>query len=951
MLDDPNFTQPPVPPPPDGGTLGIGIEEEMERSYLDYAMSVIVSRALPDVRDGLKPVHRRILYGMKESGYDAGKPYRKSARIVGTVMGKYHPHGDSAIYDAMVRMAQDFSMRLTLVDGQGNYGSMDGDAPAAMRYTEARLALSAEALLEDIDSNTVDFIANYDDSEQEPAVLPARFPNLLVNGAGGIAVGMATNIPPHNLGETIAAAIALIDNPDLDQASLNEIVPGPDFPTGGIIQGRLGIQQAQASGRGSVVIRAAIEVETFAKDRQALVVSEIPYQVNKSKMIERIADLVRDKTIEGISDLRDESDRDGVRVVIELKRGVEPDVLKAQLFRHTPLQSSFGVNMLALDHGQPRIFSLKDALLAFNDFREEVVRRRTEFLLAKARNRAHVLAGLLVAIQNLDPVIELIRKARDPLEARTRLMAVDWPAGEVAPFIALIDDPAHQINDDQTYRLSEAQARAILDLRLQRLTGLELDKLQEETRELAERIKGYLEIITDRSVRVALIKEELQAVSDRFATPRRTRIEESGADHDIEDLIQREDMVVTATMGGYIKRVPLSTYRAQRRGGKGRTGMATKDDDFVARIFVANTHTPVLFFSSTGMVYRLKVYRLPIGQPQSKGKALINLLPLSAGETITTIMPMPDVSDVQSAENADQSCLFFATANGQVRRNLLSDFVNIRASGKIAMKLEDGDSLIGVRPCEDTQDIMLASEKGACIRFPVTAIRIFVGRSSSGVRGIKLAEGDRLISMTILNHGAEDAEERNTYLQAMMAARRLSMSDPAEDTDEADESDPDVMRDQERAELLQSPPYSDMQDREQFILTLADTGMAQLASAYSFRVTNRGGKGISNMDARGGKIVGSFRIDPALDEVMLVTDGGQVIRCPVDGLTPRRRGGVGVRMFNIEADQKLVSVARISVPPEADEETADEETADEEAADEETVDEQPPDEHIPDETS
>ncbi|MFK7866767.1 MAG: DNA topoisomerase (ATP-hydrolyzing) subunit A [Alphaproteobacteria bacterium] len=900
----------------------ISIENEMERSYLDYAMSVIVSRALPDVRDGLKPVHRRILYSMKESGYEAGKPYRKSARIVGTVMGKYHPHGDSAIYDSMVRMAQDFSLRLPLVDGQGNFGSMDGDAAAAMRYTEARLARSAEALLEDIDKDTVDFIPNYDDSEHEPAVLPARFPNLLVNGAGGIAVGMATNIPPHNLGEVIDATIAIIEQPDISNQELLTLMPGPDFPTGGVILGRGGVISAFETGRGSVVMRAKVLIEDAGKDRHALIVNEIPYQVNKSKLIERIADLVREKTVEGISDLRDESDRDGVRIVIELKKGIEPEVMKAQLFRYSALQTSFGVNMLALDGGRPRQMGVKDALIAFNAFREQVIKRRTAYLLSKARDRAHILAGLLVAINNIDPVIALIRGAKDPVEARGLLMEKAWDAGAVAPFIALIDDPGHQVMDGK-YQLSERQARAILELRLQRLTGLEQDKLQDETTALAEDIAEYLKILSSRPYRLELLKSELREVKEKFATPRRTVIEESDADHDIEDLIQREAMVVTVTSGGYIKRVPLSTYRAQRRGGKGRSGMTTKEDDVVSKVFVADTHTPLLFFSSAGMVYQMKVYRLPMGQPQSKGKALVNLFPLNKDEQISTIMPLPE-------DETSWADLFavFATRSGYIRRNRLSDFTNIRANGKIAMKLDDDDRLIGVHSCTEQDDIMLASVKGMCIRFSVESLRIFAGRNSIGVRAMKLDQGDLVNSITILSHGSESGDDRSLFIAATNAKRRMEMQLKGEEAGDDDSSshDPDAqLRDEERIALLSQAPYDQMLENEQFVFTIADTGMGQLCSAYGFRVTNRGGKGIRNMDLRGGNIVATFRVDPANDEIVLVTDGGQIIRCPLSGITPRRRGGVGVKVFNVADAQRVVSVERISIQdePDADEDQAD----------------------------
>ena len=878
----------------------VSIESEMKRSYLDYAMSVIVSRALPDVRDGLKPVHRRILYAMKENGYDSSKPYRKSARIVGDVMGKYHPHGDSAIYDAMVRMAQDFSLRLPLIDGQGNFGSMDGDPAAAMRYTEARLAKAAETLLDDINKETVDFQPNYDESIQEPTVLPSKFPNLLVNGAGGIAVGMATNIPPHNLGEVIDACVAYVDNPLVTLEELCEIVPGPDFPTGGIILGRAGIRAAHTTGRGSIIMRARTHVEEVSKGKEAIVVTEIPYQVNKSKMIERIAEVVRDKTVEGISDLRDESDRDGVRVVIELKRDAIAEVVLAQLFRYTQLQTSFGANMLALNGGRPEMLNLQQFIQAFVDFREEVVIRRTTFELRKARERAHILAGLLVAISNLDPVIELIRRAPDPASAREALMAEAWPANDVEDFIRLIDDPGHEVVDGK-YRLSEAQARAILELRLQRLTGMERDKLTAETEELAAQIKDFLEILQSRIRRMEVIRGEMIEIKDQFATPRRTTLEENEFEHDIEDLIQREDMVVTVTHGGYIKRVPLSTYRAQRRGGKGRSGMNMKDEDFIVKVFVTNTHTPVLFFSNKGMVYQLKVYRLPLGNPQARGKAMVNLLPLDPDENITTIMPLPE-----DEETWGDLHVMFSTMTGNVRRNLLSDFTNIKANGKIAMKLDEGDHLVSVRTCTPEDDVLLATAGSMAMRFPVTDVRVFAGRNSTGVRGIRLGEGDRVISMTIIRHGEETADERRDYLQAANAKRRLAVVDSERGAE-------DIERDREKAVLLEQEFYLGMEEKEEFVLTITDDGMGQLCSAYDYRVTGRGGKGIGNMVLRNGdtEIVASFPIHPELDEVILVTNGGQIIRMPVSGIRQISRNSKGVRLFNISDDHKVVSVAQL----------------------------------------
>jgi len=696
----------------------VTIEEEMRRSYLDYAMSVIVARAIPDVRDGLKPVHRRILYAMKEGGYDSSKPTRKSSRIVGDVMGQYHPHGDSAIYEALVRMAQDFSMRLRLVEGQGNFGSMDGDPPAAMRYTEARLARAAESMLEDIDKETVDFVANYDETTTEPTVLAAKFPNLLVNGAGGIAVGMATNIPTHNLGEVVDATLAYLDDPAIGIDALTEIVPGPDFPTGGVIMGRAGIRAAYHTGRGSITLRGKAEFEEIRKDRQAIVVTEIPYQVNKARMVERIADLVHDKQIEGIAELRDESDRHGVRVVVELKRDAVPDVVLNQLYRFTPLQSSFGVNMLALNRGRPELMNLKQVIEAFCRFREEVITRRTIYELGQARERAHTLVGLAIAVANLDAMIRLIREAKDPSEAREAMLARSWPAADVAPLIEMIDEPGRGVEDDG-YRLSEAQAKAILELRLHRLTGLEREKINNDLHQLVERIAEYLAILSDRAKVIDIVRAELVEMKEAFGDARRTAIEDAEFEHDLEDLIQREDMVVTFTHGGYIKRVPLSTYRAQRRGGRGRAGMTTKEEDFVSQVFVLNTHTPVLFFSSRGMVYRLKVYKLPLGTPQARGKAMVNLLPLEQGETITTVLPLPE----DEASWGDLYAMF-ATAAGNVRRNRLSDFTNVYANGKIAMKLEQGDRLISVQTCTEAHDVLLATRKGKAIRFRVDDVRV-----------------------------------------------------------------------------------------------------------------------------------------------------------------------------------------------------------------------------------
>ncbi|WP_244293984.1 DNA gyrase subunit A [Pannonibacter carbonis] len=872
----------------------------MKRSYLDYAMSVIVSRALPDVRDGLKPVHRRILYSMHENGYEWNKPYRKSARVVGDVMGKYHPHGDSAIYDALVRMAQSFSLRLPLIDGQGNFGSVDGDPAAAMRYTECRLQKVAHKLLDDIDKDTVNFQENYDSSETEPVVLPAKFPNLLVNGAGGIAVGMATNIPPHNLGEVIDAAIAIMANPAMTLNELLEIVPGPDFPTGGIILGRSGIRSAYETGRGSVVIRGKVDIEEIRAGREALIVTEIPYQVNKSTMIEKIAELVRDKRIEGISDIRDESDRSGMRVVIELKKDAVADVILNQLYRFSALQQSFGCNMVALNGGRPELMTITDMLKAFIAFREEVIGRRTRFLLAKARDRAHVLVGLAIAVANIDEVIHLIRTAPDPATARAQLMGRDWPARDVEPLILLIDDPRHTVNADGSYRLSEEQARAILDLRLQRLTALGRDEIADELNKLGLEISDYLEILRSRERIQQIIREELIEIRTEFATPRKTQIVEGGADLEDEDLIQREDMVVTVSHTGYIKRVPLATYRAQRRGGKGRSGMATKDEDFVTRLFVANTHTPVLFFSSRGIVYKLKVWRLPLGGPTSRGKALINMLPLEPGEQISSIMPLPENED--SWGDLD---VMFATTKGTVRRNKLSDFTQVNRAGKIAMKLDEGDGIVSVETCTENDDVMLTTAGGQCIRFAVTEVRVFAGRNSVGVRGINLADDDRLISMSILRHFEATSEERAAYLK-LSRLMRGETDEAATGSDDADEAAAE-------AGDLPQERYAEMGAAEQVILTVSENGFGKRTSSFEYRVTGRGGKGITAMAVtkRNGPLVASFPVEDK-DQIMLVTNGGQLIRCPVDGIRLAGRATQGVIVFNTADDEQVVAVERVS---------------------------------------
>ncbi|WP_431856473.1 DNA gyrase subunit A [Azospirillum sp.] len=888
-----------TPLPPASDIAPINLEDEMRRSYLDYAMSVIVSRALPDVRDGLKPVHRRILYAMKEGGYDSSKPYKKSARIVGDVMGKYHPHGDSAIYDAMVRMAQDFSMRLPLIDGQGNFGSMDGDPPAAMRYTEARLAKAAESLLDDIDKDTVDFGPNYDDSGREPLVVPARFPNLLVNGAGGIAVGMATNIPTHNLGEVIDACCAYIDNNDITLDELMEFVPGPDFPTGGVILGRSGSRSALQTGRGSIILRAKTEIEEIRKDRLAIVATEIPYQVNKSKLMERIGEVVNDKTIEGISDLRDESDRDGVRVVVELKRDAVPDVVLAQLFRHTQLQTSFGVNMLALNGGRPELLNLKKVIEAFVAFREQVITRRTEFLLGKARERAHTLVGLAVAVANLDEMIALIRRAPDPAHAREEMVAREWPALDVAPLIELIDEPGRGVSEAGTYRLSEDQAKAILELRLHRLTGLERDKIGGELKEVTDQIADYLETLADRVKLLGILRDELVEMKERFGTPRRTEMLDLEFESDIEDLIQREDMVVTVSQSGYVKRTPLSTYRAQKRGGKGRSGMSTKAEDAVADLFVLNTHTPLLLFSTRGVVYKLKVYRLPLGNPQSRGKAFVNLLPLEDGETISTVMPMPEDEATWSELH-----VMFATSKGNVRRNKLSDFQNIRSNGLIAMKLEEeGERLIAVRTCSEDDDVLLATQGGKCIRFAMSDVRVFAGRTSTGVRGIRLADGDEVISMSILRHVEASPEDRAAYLKRK---REEGLDMEGEAAPEAEEVPAEAV-------TLSQERYEELKRLEQYVLTVSERGFGKRTSSYEYRITNRGGQGIWNMEMaeRNGAVVAAFPVEES-HQVMMVTNGGQVIRMPIHDVRVAGRKTLGVTLFRVGADERVVSVASIA---------------------------------------
>ncbi|TVP70617.1 MAG: DNA gyrase subunit A [Rhodobacteraceae bacterium] len=882
-------------PPSNPGGPSVSITQEMRASYLDYAMSVIVSRAIPDLRDGLKPVHRRILYAMHESGNTHDKPYRKSARAVGDVMGKYHPHGDSAIYDALVRMAQPFSMSLKLLDGQGNFGSMDGDNAAAMRYTEVRMDKSASFLLADIDKDTVDFQDNYDGRDREPTVLPARFPNMLVNGAGGIAVGMATNIPPHNLGEVISATLALIENPDLTSADLIEFVPAPDFPTGGLILGRSGARKAYLEGRGSVVIRAKTHIEEIRKDRFAIIIDEIPYQVNKSTMVEKIADAVREKRIEGISSVADESDRVGVRVVVELKRDATPDVVLNQLFRFTPMQTSFGCNMLALNAGRPEQLALRDFLTAFIGFREEVVTRRTAYELNKARERSHVLCGLAVAVSNVDEVVATIRSSTDPAEAREKLMTRRWPASDIAAYIRLIDDPSHTMNDDGTYNLSEVQARAILELRLQRLTAMGVKEVTDELEALAAKIKDYLDILRSRVRVMEIISTELTEVRDLFAVPRRTEIVDWAGDMEDEDLIEREDMVVTITSGGYIKRTPLHEFRAQRRGGKGLAGMATKDDDVVTTLFVANTHTQLLFFTTDGMVYKLKTWRLPLAGRNARGKAMVNILPIAAGVSIAAIMPVERPED--EWENLQ---IVFATSAGDVRRNALSDFTNVMRNGKIAMKLPEGVTLVNARICDENDDVMLVTASGRAIRFRSTDVRVFKGRDSTGVRGVRLGEGDRVVSMAVIRHFEALPEERATYLK-MRRAMAGVIEDEGEDEEEATEG------------ALSQERYAQMSAAEDLILTITEAGMGKLSSSHNYPVRGRGGVGVAAMDRamRGGALVACFPVELS-DQVMLATSKGQSIRVPVEGISFRSRSAGGVRVFNTTNGELVVSVARIA---------------------------------------
>lgn len=867
----------------------ISIVDEMKSSYLDYAMSVIVSRALPDVRDGLKPVHRRILWASHEGGFVAGRPYRKSAKIVGDVMGNYHPHGDSAIYDALARLAQDWSMRVMLIDGQGNFGSMDPDPPASMRYTEARLAkVATTALLADIDKDTVDFQDNYDGSHQEPTVLPARFPNLLVNGAGGIAVGMATNIPPHNLGEVLRACKAYMDNGGISTEELMEIIPGPDFPTGALILGQGGARNAYTTGRGSIIMRSRHVIETVRGDRQQIVLTEIPYQVGKSGLVEKIAEAAKEKRIEGISDIRDESNREGVRVVIELKRDATPDVVLNQLWRHTPAQSSFPANMLAIRGGRPEILTLREIIESFVRFREEVITRRTKFELAKARERAHILLGLVIAVTNLDEVVRLIRASASPAAAREALLAREWPIGDVAPYLRLVE-AAEVDSSSDVYRLSEAQVRAILDLRLHRLTALGRDEVGSELEGLAVAIQGYLEILGNRLRLYEIMREEFDAIEAEFATPRKSTIAPAADGIEDEDLIEREEMVVTVTMAGYIKRTSLDTFRAQARGGKGRAGMATKDEDVVTELFVTSTHTPVLFFSTHGKVYRLKVWRLPEGGPATRGRPMVNLLPLAEGETIQTVLPLPE----DESEWANLHVMF-ATAKGSVRRNSMDAFSNIPSNGKIAMKFEGEDAddrLIGVALLSEDDDVLLASRQGKAIRFKGDDVREFQSRASTGVRGMTLREGDQVISLSILHRaGIRDMDEREDYLR-YAPWKGEKVGEPS----------------------MSAERYEELKAKEQFILTVCANGYGKLSSAFEYRRTGRGGQGITNIDniERNGLVVASFPAAQA-DQLMLVTDQAKLIRIGLDSLRVIGRGSAGVRLFDVARDEHVVSVAHIA---------------------------------------
>jgi DNA gyrase subunit A len=901
----------------------ITIEDELRRSYLDYAMSVIVSRALPDVRDGLKPVHRRILFSMNDLGMSPDRPYSKSARVVGDVLARLHPHGDQSVYDALVRMAQPFSMGLLLVDGQGNFGSVDGDPPAQMRYTECRMTKAATALLADLDLDTVDFKDNYDGKEKEPVVLPSRIPNLLVNGAGGIAVGMATNIPPHNLGEIIDAALALVERPDIPLDELLDIVPGPDFPTGGEIMGRSASRTALMTGRGSVVMRGTATIEQVRKEREAIIITAIPYQVNKAVLVERIAELVREKRIEGIADLRDESDRQGMRVVVELKRDASAEVVLNQLYRFTPLQTSFGVNMLALNRGRPELMGLREMLRAFVDFREEVVVRRTRHELSRSRDRGHVLVGLAIAVANIDDFIQIIRSSKDPAEARERLVARDWPAGDMLPLVELIADPRTLVVDENQIRLTDDQARAILALTLSRLTGLGRDEIFEEAGELTGGISRLLAILESRDLLMSIVRDELVQVKTDFAIPRRTQIVDGGGDLEDEDLIAREEMVITVTHGGYVKRTPLVTYRTQHRGGRGRSGMATKDEDAVTRVFSASTHTPMLFFSSGGKVYRLKVWRLPVGAPTARGKAFVNLFPIEPGETMTSIVALPE----DEAEWAGFDVMF-ATRSGHVRRNRLSDFAQINRNGKIAMKLDEGDSIVGVALCRaEENDILLTTALGRCIRFAVDDVRVFAGRDSTGVRGIRLAEGDEVISMAILRTVPASAEERAAYIRHANAMRRAASGETGEGEEvQVVDEDPE---DEAVTGLAPISPerIAELGAAEEQILTVSTEGFGKRSSAYEFRRTGRGGQGLlaQDLSRRGGRLAASFPVEEH-DEILLVTDQGQLIRTPVAQIRVVGRNSQGVIIFRTTEEERVVSVERLADPGGGEDEAPEAET-------------------------
>ena len=897
MNDTPETTDEQIPTPRmEHAGPQVSITDEMKTSFLDYAMSVIISRAIPDLRDGLKPVHRRILYAMHETGNTHDKSYRKSARSVGDVMGKYHPHGDSAIYEALVRMAQDFSISLPLLDGQGNVGSMDGDNAAAMRYTEVRMDKPASALLADIEKDTVDFQDNYDGKDREPTVLPAKFPNMLVNGAGGIAVGMATNIPPHNLGEVIDATLALIESPDLQAEDLIQFVPAPDFPTGGIILGKTGARKAYIEGRGSVIIRAKTHIDEIRKDRFAIIIDEIPYQVNKSTMIERIAEASRDKKIEGIAHVQDESDRVGVRVVVELKRDATAEVVLNQLFRFTPMQTSFACNMLALNRGRPEQLTLRSFLTNFISFREEVVTRRTAFELEKARERAHILCGLAVAVSNVDEIVSTIRKSADAAEAREKLMTKSWQASDILPYIQLIDDPHHSINDDGSYNLSEAQARSILELRLQRLTQIGVKEVTTELEGLAEKIKEYLSILRSKERIMTIISDELKEVQEQFSVPRRSEIIDWSGGLEDEDFIEKEDMVVTVTSGGYIKRTPLVDFRAQRRGGKGLSGMSTKEDDVVTTLFVANTHTQLLFFTTAGMVYKMKTWRLPVGGRTAKGKAIINILPIPQGVSVAAIMPV----DREEKDWGDLQ-IMFATSEGGVRRNALSDFTNVKSNGKIAMKLPEGVEMVNARICSEADDVMLVTDSGRAIRFRTSDVRVFKGRDSTGVRGIKLREENKVVSMSVIRHFIATAEERSAYLKMRRAVAGV--------LDDADLSDEEIVTDIS----LSQERYSEMSAAEDLILTLTSQGAGKTSSSHDYPLRGRGGVGVAAMDKamRGGPVIASFPVEQD-DEIMLVTSTGQSIRCPVDGISFRSRSAGGVKVFNTSENESVVSVAWIA---------------------------------------